>query len=75
MSRASVSSCSREGSGGGGLLGQLGLGVGEFAELGLPAVFEAASDEAVLGLVGVERALRADGVVAGALDAQLERAV
>ena len=58
-----------------GVLGELGLGVSEFAELGLPAGLEAASDEAVLGLAGVERALGTRGVIAGALDAQLERAV
>ena len=57
------------------LLGELGLGVGELAELLLPAGLEAARDEAVLGLAGVERALGASGVIAGALDAQLERAV
>ena len=40
----------------------------------LPAGLEAARDEAVLGLAGVERALGAGGLVAGALDAQLDRA-
>ena len=75
-SRASASSCSREGSGvGRGLLGELGLGVGEFAELGLPAGLEAASNETVLGLAGVERALGTRGVIAGTLDPQLQRPV
>ena len=40
----------------------------------LPAGLEAAGDEPVLGLAGVERALGADRLVAGALDAQLDRA-
>ena len=57
------------------MLGELGLGVFELAELGLPAGLEAAGDEAVVGLAGVERALGADRLIAGALDAQLKRAV
>ena len=57
------------------VLGELGLGVFELAELLLPAVLEAAGDQAVVRLAGVERALGADRLIAGALDAQLERAV
>jgi hypothetical protein len=57
------------------VLGELGLGVGEFAELLLPAVLEAAGDQAVLGLALVEGAFGTRGVVTGALDAQLERTV
>ena len=57
------------------MLGELGLGVFELPEFLLPAVFEAAGNQAVVGLAGVERALGADGVVAGALGAELERAV
>ena len=56
------------------LLGELGLCLGELAELLLPAGLEAAGDQAVLGLAGVERALGADRLIAGALDAQLDRA-
>ncbi len=57
------------------MLGEHGLGVFEFAELGFPAGLEAAGDEAILRLAGMERALGADRVIAGAFDAQLERAV
>ena len=67
---ASASICSRDGSGGGYVvLGELRLGVSEFAELGLPAGLEGAGDEAVLGLAGVECALGADRFIAGPLDA------
>jgi hypothetical protein len=52
-----------------GLLGELRLGVAEFAELGLPAGLQRAGDEAVLRLAGVERALGADRFIAGPLDA------
>jgi hypothetical protein len=48
------------------LLGELGLGFGELAELVLLARLEAAGDQAVVGLAGVERALGADRLVAGA---------
>src|SRR5436305_5311875 len=58
-----------------GLLGELGLCLGELAELGLPASLEAAGDEPVLGLADVKRALGTSGVVTGALDAQLKRPV
>ena len=51
------------------------LGVSELAELGLPAGLEVAGDEPVLGLAGVKRAFGTRGVVAGALDTQLERPV
>ena len=75
MSRASASICSREGSGAGArLLGELGLCLGELLELLLPAGLEAAGDEPVLGLAGMERALGAGGLVAGALDTQLDSA-
>ena len=57
------------------MLGQLGLGVLELAELLLPAVLEAAGDQAVVGLAGVEGALGTDRLIAGALDAALERPV
>ena len=57
------------------VLGELGLGVFEFAELLLPAVLEAAGDQAIVGLAGVESALGADRLIAGALDAQLRGAV
>ena len=57
------------------MLGELGLGVSEFAELLLPAGLEAAGDQAVLRFAGMERALGTRGVIAGALDAQLERSV
>ena len=39
------------------MLGQLGLGVFELAQLVLPAVLEAAGDEAIVRLAGVESAL------------------
>jgi hypothetical protein len=58
-----------------GVLGELGLDVGEFAEFVLPAVLEAAGDQSVLGLAGMERPLGTRGVIAGALDAQLERPI
>ena len=74
-SRASASRCSREGSGARlVLLGELGLGFGELAQLLLPARLEAAGDEPVVRLAGVERALGADRLIPGALDAQLDRA-
>ena len=57
------------------MLGELGLGVLEISELLLPAGLETASDQPVVGLAGVERALGADRLIAGALDTQLERAV
>ena len=57
------------------MLGELGLGVLEIAELLLPAVLQAARDEAVVRLAGVEGAFGADRLIPGALDAQLERAV
>ena len=56
------------------LLGELGLGFGELMQLLLPAGLEASGDQAVVGLAGVERALGADRLIAGALDVQLDRA-
>ena len=41
----------------------------------LPAVLQAAGDQPIVGLAGVERALGANRLIAGALDAQLERPV
>ncbi len=57
------------------MLGELGFGVFELAQLLLPAGLEAAGDEPVLRVAGVEGTLGLDGGVAGALDAQLERPV
>ena len=58
----------------GGLAGEFGFGVGEFAQLGFPARLQAARDEPVVGVALVEGAFGARGVVAGPLDAQLDRA-
>jgi hypothetical protein len=49
------------------VLGELGLGVFELAQLLLPAGLEGASDEAVVRLAGMERALGADRLIAGVL--------
>ena len=74
-SRASASSCSREGSSVGVACSASSASASASSRsLCLPAGLEAASDEAVLGLAGVERALGTRGVIAGALDAQLDRA-
>jgi hypothetical protein len=73
-SRASVSSCSREGLLDGTMC-ESGFGVFEVAELLFSSFSRPAGDQAVVGLAGVEGALGADRVVAGAFDAQLERAV
>ena len=57
---------------GGNLRGGEGLfGLGEGHEALLPADFEAAGDQAVLGLAGMEGPLGSLGFVAGALDRQL----
>jgi hypothetical protein len=55
------------------VLGEFGFGLGELAQLLLPARLEAAGDEAVVRFAGVERALGADRLVPGALDAQRDR--
>lgn len=47
-----------------GVAGELGFGVGELAQLGLPARLEGASDEPVVGVALMEGALGARGVVA-----------
>ena len=56
------------------MAGELGLGVFELAQLLFPAGLERARHQAVVWLALVEGALGAGGVVAGALDPQLDRA-
>lgn len=58
----------------GSLRVETGLGFGDGGELGFPALLEAACHEAVLWFAQVEGTFGAGGVVAGAFDAQLERA-